>query len=105
MQFLLLGWLVLDITSSSYQLGLVICAYGVPNLFFAILGGIIADRADRLRLLISTRLYVSVLIIVLAILRITDLSQIWPIYTIVFLLETIQALHMHARPAILPALG
>ena len=31
MQFLILGWLVLDITSSSYQLGLVIFAFGLPN--------------------------------------------------------------------------
>ena len=56
MQFLILGWLVLDITSSSYQLGLVIFAFGLPNLFFAILGGIIADPANRLNLLISIRL-------------------------------------------------
>ena len=100
MQFLILGWLVLDITSSSYQLGFVIFAYGVPNLFFALLGGIIADRADRLRLLISTRLCVSVLILALAILRITDLLEIWHVYSIVFLLGTIQALNMPARQAI-----
>lgn len=55
MQFLVLGWLVLDITGSSYQLGMVIFAFGVPNLLFAMLGGIIADRANRLKLLISTR--------------------------------------------------
>ncbi len=97
MQFLILGWLVLDITNSSYQLGLVIFVYGVPNLFFALLGGIIADRADRLRLLVSTRLCVAVLIFALAILRITDLLEIWHVYTVVFLLGTLQALNMPAR--------
>ena len=55
MQFLILGWLILDTTGSSYQLGLVIFAFGLPNLIFALLGGIIADRASRLSLLISTR--------------------------------------------------
>ena len=100
MQFLILGWLVLDMTSSSSQLGLVIFAYGVPNLVFALLGGIIADRADRLRLLISTRLCVSALIFALAILRITDLLAIWHIYTIVALLGTLQALNLPARQAI-----
>ncbi|MCH8226710.1 MAG: MFS transporter [Chloroflexi bacterium] len=100
MQFLILGWLVLDITDSSYQLGLVIFAYGVPNLLFTLLGGIIADRADRLRLLISTRLCVSVLIFALAILRITDLLEIWHVYAFVCLLGTIQALNMPARQAI-----
>ena len=48
MQFLILGWLILDITDSSYQLGLVIFAFGLPNLIFAMLGGIIADRTSRL---------------------------------------------------------
>ena len=100
MQFLVLGWLVLDITSSSYQLGLVIFVYGVPNLLFAMLGGIIADRANRLRLLISTRFYVSALIFALAVLRLTDLLEIWHVYTVVALLGTIQALNMPARQAI-----
>ena len=104
MQFLVLGWLVLDLTSSSYQLGLVIFIFGLPNFFFAMLGGIIADRSDRLRLLISTRLCVSVLIFVLAILRITDLLEIWHVYTAVFLLGTIQGLNMPARMAIVPDL-
>ena len=79
---------------------MVIFAYGVPNLFFTLLGGIIADRADRLRLLISTRLCVAVLIFALAILRITDLLEIWHVYAFVCLLGTIQALNMPARQAI-----
>ena len=104
MQFLILGWMVLDITSSSYQLGLVIFAFGVPNLLFALLGGIIADRANRLKLLISTRFYVSALIFSLAILRITNLLEIWHVYSVVILLGTIQALNFHSRQAIIPDL-
>ena len=64
------------------------------------LGGIIADRANRLKLLISTRLYVSVLIFALAILRITDLLEIWHVYAVVSLLGTVQALNGPARMAI-----
>ena len=101
MQFLVLGLLVLDITGgSSYQLGLVIFAYGVPNLSFAMLGGVIADRADRLRLLISTRLVVSGLVLALAILKITGLLEIWHVYAIASLLGTVQALNMPARMAL-----
>ncbi len=100
MQFLVLGLLVLDITGSSIQLGLVVFAYGMPNLAFAMLGGIIADRADRLRLLISTRLVVSVLVLALAILTITDLVEVWHVYAIMFLLGTVQALNMPARMAL-----
>ncbi len=100
MQFLILGWLVLDITGSSYQLGLVIFAFGLPNIPFALLGGVIADRANRLKLLILTRICVSTLIFALAILRISDLLEIWHVYAVVFLLGTIQGLNMPARQAI-----
>ena len=104
MQFLVLGWLVLEITSSSSQLGMVIFAFGVPNLLFAMLGGIIADRANRLKLLITTRLDVTALIFALAILRITNLLDIWHVYAVVVLLGTIQALNMPSRQAIVPDL-
>ena len=100
MQFLILGWLVLDITGSSYQLGLVIFAFGLPNIPFALLGGVIADRANRLKLLILTRICVSTLIFALAILRISGLLDIWHVYAVVFLLGTIQGLNMPARQAI-----
>ena len=100
MQFLILGWLVLDITGSSFQLGLVIFAFGLPNIPFALLGGVIADRANRLKLLILTRICVSTLIFALAILRISDLLEIWHVYAVVFLLGTIQGLNMPARQAI-----
>ncbi|MCH7738221.1 MAG: MFS transporter [Chloroflexi bacterium] len=100
MQFLVLGWMVLEMTGSSFQLGLVIFAFGLPNVFFALLGGVIADRADRLKLLISTRLGVSALIFALAILRITDLLEIWHVYAAVALLGAIQGLNMPARQAI-----
>ncbi len=104
MQFLVLGLLVLDVTGSSIQLGLVAFIYGAPNLVFSMLGGVIADRSDRLRLLISTRLGVSVLVLVLAILKIAGLLEIWHVYTIVFLLGVIQGLNGPARMAVVPDL-
>ena len=101
MQFLVLVLLVLELTGdSATKAGLVIFVYGIPNLLFAMLGGIIADRADRLRLLISTRLVVLVLILALAILKIIDLLELWYIYAIMFLLGTVQALNQPARQAL-----
>ena len=77
MQFLILGWLVLEITKSAYQMGLIIFAFGMPNLLFALVGGIIADRASRLKLLINTRLCVAALIFLLAALEITGFLELW----------------------------
>ena len=104
MQFLILGWLVLELTDSSAQLGLVIALYGVPNLAMLTFGGIFADRIDRRRLLFYSRILVMSLILVAATLTVLELISIWHIYAISFILGTIQGLNMPAQMAIVPDL-
>ena len=99
MQFLVLGWLILERTDSATQLGLVIFLYGVPNLSFVALGGIFADRLNRLRLLKSTQVSVGLVVFALAVLTLGDLVQLWHVYVAAFLLGTIQALNMPTRMA------
>ena len=101
MQFLAMAILVLDVTDSSYQLGWVIFAYGVPTFLFTLAGGIVADHSNRIKLLISTRVAVSALILTLAVLKITYLLEIWHIYVISTLLGTVQGLNMPARIAVI----
>ena len=59
MQFFVLGWLVLELTDSVTQLGLVIFLYGVPNLALMLLGGVLADRWERRTLLLVSQGFVS----------------------------------------------
>ena len=66
-QFLAIGWLVLEVTGSSAQLGLVIFLYGVPNVAFLIVAGVLADRFDRRYVLIITQAGVAGLIAALGI--------------------------------------
>ncbi len=99
MQFLVLGWLILERTDSATQLGLVIVLYGVPNLSFVVLGGILADRLDRLRLLKFTQSFVTLVVFALAALTLAGLVQLWHVYAAAFLLGTIQALNMPTRMA------
>ena len=101
MQFLILGWLILETTDSSYQLGLVIFAYGIPNVIFSVLGGIIADRTDRLRLLISTRIAISILILGLAMLKVVGLLELWHVFAISSLLGAVQAINNPSRMALI----
>jgi len=100
MQFLTIGILVLNSTDSSYQLGLVIFAYGVPNLAFSLVGGIIADRTDRLRLLVSTRVVESGLILALAILKLSGVMELWHVFAVSALLGTVQAINGPTRMAL-----
>ena len=104
MQFLILGWLVLELTDSSAQLGLVIALYGVPNLAMLTFGGIFADRIDRRWLLFYSRILVMALIFVAATLTVLELISIWHIYAISCILGTIQGLNMPAQMAIVPDL-
>jgi MFS family permease len=56
-----IGWLVLKLTGSASELGLVLAAGGVPSLLFGPWGGTIADRVDLRRLLMGTQLAYAVL--------------------------------------------
>ena len=104
MQFLILGWLVLELTNSPAQLGLVIAIYGAPNLALLMFGGIFADRVDRRWMLFYSQAIVAALIFGIATLTLYQLISIWHIYGIAFILGTIQGVNMPARMAIVPDL-
>jgi MFS family permease len=50
-----IGWLVLELTHSASDLGLVLAAGGIPSLLLGPWGGSIADRVDLRKLLIVTQ--------------------------------------------------
>ena len=45
------GWLVLELTDSPFQVGLVTTLGSLPLLCFTLLGGVVADRVNRRRLI------------------------------------------------------
>ena len=96
-QFLAIGWLVLEVTGSSAQLGLVIFLYGAPNVAFLLVAGVIADRFDRRYVLIVTQAGVGGLIAALGVLTFTDVIVIWHVYVAAALLGVVQSLNMPAR--------
>ena len=56
-----IGWLVLRLTGSAAQLGLVLAVGGVPSLLFGPWGGTVADRVNLRLLLIGTQTVYGVL--------------------------------------------
>ena len=97
MQFLVIGWLVLEITGSSTQLGLVISLYGIPNVSFVLVAGVVADRFQRRYVLMATQAVVGGIVAVLAFLTIAELVNIWHVYTAAALLGVTQSINMPAR--------
>jgi MFS family permease len=55
MQNVAQGWLVLTLTNSAFWLGIVGFASSIPILFFALIGGVIADHVNNRKLLIGTQ--------------------------------------------------
>ena len=100
MQFLILGWLVLELTDSASRMGFMIFLYGMPTLGFVLFGGAFADRFDRRALLMSTQALVAVLVLGLAALETAGLVALWHIYAAAFVLGALQAINTPARLAI-----
>jgi len=55
MQNVAQGWLVLQLTNSAFWLGMVGFASSIPILFFALIGGVIADHTNNRKLLMGTQ--------------------------------------------------
>ena len=75
-EMVILGWLVLDITDSSFMVGLAIGLRQVPSLIFGVPFGAIADRFNRRDLLAITVIALGVTTLVTAM-----LLQICLLYT------------------------
>src|SRR4030042_17548 len=61
MQSVAQGWLVLDLTGSGTAIGLVLALQFLPVLLLGPLGGVLADRIDKRRLLVTTQVAASLL--------------------------------------------
>ncbi len=66
MQNVAQGWLVLHLTNSAFWLGLVGFAATIPILFFALIGGVIADHVNNRKLLMATQSVMMVAAFILA---------------------------------------
>ena len=74
---LILGWLILDITDSTFMVGLGIGARNAPALFLGIFAGAIADTRDRRTVLRILNVGSALMTACLAALLILDHMEIW----------------------------
>ena len=96
------SWLVYEFTGSKLLLGAVLGVFGIPMILFPFLGGVIADRIDRRRILWISQSFAALLALLLAILVATGLVAVWHIMVITFLSAVALAFDQPARQALLP---
>jgi MFS family permease len=95
------GWLVLEITSSAFDVGIVAAASTLPTLFLSLLGGVIVDRYPKRAILLLTQSAAMILAFVLGIFAMTGTVTLWIICVLSFLLGCVNALNVPALQAFL----
>ena len=98
------GWLVLTLTDSPFWLGLTVALGGLPMLFFSMVGGVIADRFSRRKVLITGEVVNCCLYALLALLVFTDVVQVWHVLVISLLSGMAFAMIMPSRQSLVPTL-
>lgn len=104
MQTVALSWLVYRLTGSAAALGMVSFASGMPLLVFTYFGGMIADRFDRRRILLTTQTLAMLQAIVLTFLTVTGLVSVPWIVALALIAGTITAVELPARQSFVPDL-
>ena len=82
MQVVALGWLVLQLSGSGTQLGIVLALQFLPILILGPWGGVIVDRLDKRSLIGWTQSTLGVFAIFISILVFTETMQMWMLYIV-----------------------
>jgi len=90
------SWLVLELTHSAWQLGVVGALQALPILLFSIFAGVFADRWPRRGILLVTQSAAMLQAFLLWILIATGTIQLWHLYILALLLGITNSL---GRPA------
>jgi len=104
MQVVAQSWLVLDISKSPFLLGLDAFLAQIPILLFSLLGGVVADRMDRRRLLLTSQYVQMGCAFVLAFLIYLHSVHIWHILLLSFITGSAQSFGGPAYQALVPSL-
>ena len=104
MQKVAQNWLVLSLTGSAWYLGLDAFLGELPLLLFTLIGGVVADRYDRRRLLIGSQVLQMLSATALFVLVVTGTVQVWHVLLLSFATGSAQAFGGPANQSLLPSL-
>jgi MFS family permease len=77
-----MAWLVLDLTGSPIQLGVVTMVQFLPISLFAMFGGVLADRFPKRKVLVITQIGIAVQAVVVAVLVGSGHIELWHLYVL-----------------------
>jgi len=104
MQNLAQAWLVLDISKSPFYLGLDAFLAGIPIFFFSLIGGVVADRVERRKVLLMSQYVQMSSAFILTALILLGAVKIWEILFLSFVVGLAQSFGGPAYAALIPSL-
>ena len=103
--FIVLGWFVLNVTGSEFALGTTLTFASIPRIVFMLIGGAMADRFDRKRILvlslISRAVFLAAFVTLLIFMH--GKPSLWMIDVIAVLFGTIDAFFYPAYNSMIPS--
>ncbi len=99
-----LNWLMYALTNSPVYLGLLNFCRLAPILVFTLIGGVVADRVERRRLMFTTQSVAMVLALVLAVLVSTGVVRVWMVLLIAAGRGIMLSFNMPARQSLISEL-
>jgi MFS family permease len=100
MQKTAIPWVIYVETHSSFMLGLTVFATQFPSFLFSLFGGVVSDRYNRYKVLLTTQALSLIQALLLAILVLLNHYTIWEILVVSILLGIINAFDVPARQAL-----
>jgi MFS family permease len=90
-------WLLVHLTHSGLGVGLAAGLQFLPILLLGAMGGVLADRRDKRRLLMVTQSLMAVPALALWLLTATGAVQVWMVYALILVRGTVNAVDNPAR--------
>jgi MFS family permease len=97
MQIVAEMWLVVQLTGSGVSVGFTAALQFLPILLFGAMGGVLADRLSKRRLLMVTQALMALPALALWALVVAGSIELWMVYVLVFARGTVNALDNPAR--------
>jgi MFS family permease len=97
MQRIALGWYVLQLTHSPFDVGVMAFAQFAPYMGFGLFAGVLTDRLDARRTVIATQVAQLVAASALAWIALGGFAEPWMLYTIAFINGTVLVLDVPSR--------
>jgi MFS family permease len=100
MQKTAVSWVIYTLTHSTFMLGVTLFASLFPSFLFSLIGGVVSDRYNKYRVLLTTQIASLIQALLLAVLILLKHYEVWEILTLSVVLGIINAFDVPARQSL-----